>query len=227
MSSRAIVFGAGGALGSTICQHLESSHVEVLRASRKESRGTGWLSLATPDWPNEIEPRSVNQVIWAQGLNAEGSILNSGVDQLESLFEANVLFIAQTLRALIDRNVFEQPARLVIVSSVWQQTARNEKLAYVTTKAALSGLVRSLVIDLGPLNISVNAVLPGVVETPMSRKFLTAEQIRDLEGSTPNGQLVSPDEVAHVCTWLSSPMSSGVNGQFITVDGGWNEVRYV
>jgi len=227
MNSRAIVFGAGGALGSTICQHLESNHVDVLRVSRKESRRTGWLSLASPDWPNEIEQRSVNQVIWAQGLNAEGSILNSGVDQLKSLFEANVLFIAQTLRALLDRNVFEQPARLVIVSSVWQQTARDEKLAYVTTKAALSGLVRSLVIDLGPLEISVNAVLPGVVETPMSRKFLSAEQIRDLERSTPKGHLVSPDEVAHVCMWLSSSMSSGVNGQFITVDGGWNEVRYV
>ena len=166
-------------------------------------------------------------MVWAHGVNAEGSIKDSGVDQLQSLFEANVLFIAQTLRTLLDRDVLAPPARLVIVSSVWQNVARDRKLAYVTTKAALAGLVRSLVADLGEAGISVNAVLPGVVDTPMTREFLTLEQIQGLERDTPTGSLVTAEEVASTCAWLSGPQSSGVNGQFVNVDGGWSEVRHV
>ena len=227
MSDRVIVFGASGAIGSAVCSRLEMDHVEVLRATRQATQQVGWLSTGWPDWAGHIEARSVNRVVWAHGVNAEGSIRDSGVEQLQTLFEANVLFIVQTLRALLDREAFTRTARLVIVSSVWQHTARNRKLAYVTTKAALSGLVRSLVADLGEAGISVNAVLPGVVDTPMTREFLTLEQIHGLERETPTGNLVTADEVASTCAWLSSPQSSGVNAQFITVDGGWSEVRHV
>lgn len=227
LSNRALVFGARGTIGSAICHQLEADNVEVLRVSRRDTDENGWLSMATSDWSQKIDRQSISQAIWAQGMNAEGNILDNGVDQIPVLFEANVMFIVRTLRELLAQDVFERPARLVIISSVWQQTARKEKMAYVTTKAALAGLVRSLLADLGPLGISVNAVLPGVVDSPMSRAFLTVDQIGSLEGQTPAGILVTPEEVARVSAWLGSPKSSGVNGQFITVDGGWNEVRNV
>ena len=227
MTDRALVFGASGALGSAVCRRLEADEVEVVRVTRQAAQQPGWLSAGVPDWADSLEARSVNRVVWAHGVNAEGSIKDSGVDQLQSLFEANVLFIAQTLRTLLDRDVLAPPARLVIVSSVWQNVARDRKLAYVTTKAALAGLVRSLVADLGEAGISVNAVLPGVVDTPMTREFLTLEQIQGLERDTPVGSLVTAEEVASTCAWLSSPQSSGVNGQFVSVDGGWSEVRHV
>ncbi len=227
MTDRALVFGASGALGSAVCRRLEADQVDVVRVTRQAAQQPGWLSAGQPDWALHLEPRSVKRVVWAHGVNAEGSIKDSGVDQLQSLFEANVLFIAQTLRTLLDRDVLAPPARLVIVSSVWQNVARDRKLAYVTTKAALAGLVRSLVADLGEAGISVNAVLPGVVDTPMTREFLTLEQIQGLERDTPMGSLVTADEVASTCAWLSSPMSAGVNGQFVNVDGGWSEVRHV
>ena len=227
MTDRALVFGASGALGSAVCRRLEADQVDVVRVTRQVTQHSGWLSAGTPDWADHLEARSVNRIVWAHGVNAEGGIKDSGVEQLQTLFEANVVYIAQTLRTLLDRDVFARPARLVIVSSVWQHTARNRKLAYVTSKAALAGLVRSLVADLGETDISVNAVLPGVVDTPMTREFLTVDQIGGLEQDTPTGHLVTADEVASTCAWLSSAQSSGVNGQFITVDGGWSEVRHV
>jgi 3-oxoacyl-[acyl-carrier protein] reductase len=227
VSDRAIVFGASGALGSAVCLRLEVDQVDVVRVTRQATERPGWLSMSESDWADHLGARSVNRIIWAHGLNAEGSITDSGVEQLQTLFEANVLFIARTLRTLLDRDVLTSPARLVIVSSVWQNSARDRKLAYVTTKAALAGLVRSLVADLGPSGVSVNAVLPGVVDTPMTREFLTLDQIHGLERDTPTGSLVTGDEVANACAWLSSRMSSGVNGQFVSVDGGWSDVRHV
>ncbi len=227
MTDCAVVFGAGGSLGSAICRHLDADQVKVFRVTRKKFQHPGWLSMTDPKWTDQLQPRAVNRVIWAHGINAEGGILDSGVEQLQTLFEANVLFIAKTLRELLDRDSLARPARLVVVSSVWQYMARDRKLAYATTKSALSGLVRSLVADLGSFDISINAVLPGVVDTPMTREFLTEEQIHRLEGDTPTGNLVKPEEVANLCVWLSSSMSSGVNGQFVSVDGGWSNIRYV
>lgn len=227
MNERAIVFGASGALGAGVCETLESEGVEVIRATRNRQVATGWLSTADAHWAEGLEARSINRVIWAQGANAEGSIHDQGVAQLEELFEANVMFIARTLETIINRKALTPEARIVIVSSVWQNTARERKLAYVTTKASLAGLVRALAIDLGPDGISVNAVLPGVVDTPMTREFLTEKQIDNLKNETPTGQLVGIEDVARTCVWLSSPSSSGVNGQFICVDGGWSGARYV
>jgi NAD(P)-dependent dehydrogenase (short-subunit alcohol dehydrogenase family) len=165
--------------------------------------------------------------VWAQGANAAGSIWDDGPAQMLDLFEANVLYVVDTLKLLLDAAAFAPGARVVVVSSVWQNVARDSKLAYATSKAAVAGLVRSLVADLGPLGISVNAVLPGVVDTPMTRQFLSSEQIQGLEAETPIGRLVSPEEVAQACVWLSSPLSSGISGQFLAVDGGWSGVRRV
>ena len=227
MTDSAIVFGARGALGSAICSRLTAEDVAVSRATRAPATQSGWLGTSQPDWANAIAQTSVNRVIWAQGANAEGGIADAGVEQLAPLFEANVLYIATTLRALLDREALAPRARLVIVSSVWQSTARSGKLAYATTKAALAGLVRSLVADMGPAGLSVNAVLPGVVDTPMTRQFLSPEQVQRLQRDTPLGELVSADNVARTCAWLSSPASAGVNGQFVTVDAGWSVVRHV
>jgi len=227
MSDRALVFGASGALGSAVCSHLRSVDVEVIPASRQGPKTPGDLSTAQPGWAAQLAPKSVTRAIWAQGANASGGILDDGPSQMVELFEANVLFIVSTVKELLDAEVLAEGARLVVVSSVWQETARDRKLAYVTSKAALAGLVRSLVADLGPIGISVNAVLPGVVDTPMTRRFLSEVQVRSLESETPIGRLVTAEEVARTCAWLSGSESAGISGQFVVVDGGWSSVRHV
>jgi 3-oxoacyl-[acyl-carrier protein] reductase len=75
------------------------------------------------------------------------------------------------------------------------------------------------------LGIRVNAVLPGVIDTPMTRKALSTEAINRIERETPFGKLVSEDELASVVSWLLSRESQGVLGQFIQVDNGWTNVK--
>jgi len=227
MPERAIVFGAAGTIGSAICEQLEADSVTVVRATRSGVEVTGWVCTSHADWPDRLPQQGLSRAVWAQGANAEGSILDAGPDQLHELLEANVEYVVRTVRSLLDARALSTHARLVIVSSVWQKTARANKLAYATSKAAVGGLVRSLAADLGPLGISVNAVLPGPVDGPMTRAFLSPERIERLERSTPLQRLVSANEVARACAWLSSPDSRGVNAEFLTVDGGWSGVRDV
>jgi NAD(P)-dependent dehydrogenase (short-subunit alcohol dehydrogenase family) len=73
----------------------------------------------------------------------------------------------------------------------------------------------------------MNAVLPGVVDTPMTRANLDQTQISNIEKQTPTKSLVTSEEVAKAVNWLASAQSSGINGQFIRVDNGWSQIRAI
>jgi NAD(P)-dependent dehydrogenase (short-subunit alcohol dehydrogenase family) len=144
---------------------------------------------------------------------------------LREALEANVTFIHSTFRELHRHRVLAASCRTVVLSSVWEKFGRDNKFAYMVSKAALAGLVKSLAIDFADQGVTCNAVLPGVVDSPMTRANLTATQLRRIRQSTPGGQLVTADEVAQIVVWLISPSSLGIQGESIVVDRGWSSAR--
>jgi hypothetical protein len=93
------------------------------------------------------------------------------------------------------------------------------------TKAALSGLVLSAAADLAGDGHLINAVLPGALDTPMTRKNLAAAQIGTLSSATGFGRLPALGDVASLVLFLCSPQNSGITGQFIAADLGFSNVR--
>ena len=85
--------------------------------------------------------------------------------------------------------------------------------------------MRAAALDLAPLGVLVNAVLPGVVETPMTRAMLTAEQIAGFERATGADRMVAPNDVAAVVAYLASGRNTGMTGQSVTVDLGFTVGR--
>jgi hypothetical protein len=153
--------------------------------------------------------------------------LADGREPFTAMLEANLLYIADTLAELVRRDCVADGGSLVMLSSIWQELSRTAKSAYIVSKAAVGGLVRAAATDLGPRGVRVNAVLPGVIDTPMTRANLSAEQIAGVASSTPLGRLVTPIEVADVVIWLLGPGSRGVTGASIPVDGGWGQTHAV
>lgn len=224
---RYLVFGANGYLGSAICKELENCGHEVVQIVRGPAIG-GQVSLDDSNWLAQVtESGAFNGAVWAQGANSSGGVLEEDEDNIRRIFDANVMFIASTLRGLVENAVFCVPARTVILSSVWQHAARPKKLAYILAKSAISGLVPSLAVDLADHGISVNAVLPGVVESPMAVSNLSQEQLDEFRNESMGGELATSSDVARVTRWLLSPDSKGLNAQSLTVDHGWSKVRYV
>jgi enoyl-[acyl-carrier protein] reductase III len=92
------------------------------------------------------------------------------------------------------------------------------------SKAALEALVRYLAVELAPKNIMVNAVSPGLVETDALRHFDAAQEAGLIDRAvslTPAGRAISPEDIAGVVAFLSSPAASMIRGQVILVDGGY------
>jgi len=226
--SLTLVFGTSGHLGNVIQNHLESENFDLKGVSRKNTKGK-FLKLESKldieSW--KIDKESITGVVWAQGLNANDSIESFDNNTFNEIIDANITYIINTLNWMLESNFISNGARLVIISSVWEKTSRPNKLSYSVSKSALSGLVKSLAIDLAKKQISVNAVLPGVIDSPMTHKNLTQDQISRIIQGTPLGKLISAEMVANVCSFLLSEKSTGITGQSILVDGGWANSRFI
>ncbi len=113
---------------------------------------------------------------------------------------------------------------IVSISSPGANRVLPDYVAVGASKAAIESLTRYLAVELAEMNISVNAVSPGIVETDALKHFSAlAEQdvIKKAIAATPAGRLVTPEDVAEVVAFLCTPAASMIRGQVITVDGGY------
>ena len=141
------------------------------------------------------------------------------------IYKANCHYIVETLQFLLESELLVSPARLCVISSIWQTVARQEKLSYTMSKAALQGLVLSASIDLAGDGHLINAVLPGALDTPMTRENLRPEQISKLLSSTKFNRLPSLHDVTSLVMFLCSTENTGITGQFVAADLGFSRVH--
>jgi NAD(P)-dependent dehydrogenase (short-subunit alcohol dehydrogenase family) len=166
-------------------------------------------------------------VVWAGGINYNDSVSTFNEEKFLNIVDANLTFNLKTLQMLHNANALRKGASLVFISSIWNQLARQNKLSYSLSKAAISSAIKSIAIDLGEFEIRANSVAPGVLLNEMTFRNLTEVQINKIRTETPLGELTTLDEVSNVVCWLLSPESSGLTGQTIVVDKGWSFSRYV
>ena len=108
---------------------------------------------------------------------------------------------------------------IINVSSLNGLAANVNTSAYTTSKFALRGLTKSAALDLGPLGIRVNAILPGVIRTPMV-SYIVDEYEERLASGLPLGRIGEPMDVASAALFLASDDSAWVSGLDLTIDGG-------
>lgn len=169
----------------------------------------------------------LDAVVWAQGTNVNDSVLEFDLAAHLEVLNANCVFVAATLAELLRMNLLRDGARLCVISSIWQTIARERKFSYTVSKAALAGLVHSAAADLASRGMLINAVLPSVTDTAMTRAMLNQEQIDRFTSATGFERLTSLDDVASTVVFLCSERNTGVTGQSIAVDLGYTTVRRV
>jgi len=118
-------------------------------------------------------------------------------------------------RALADRG-----GVMVFVASVSGLTSAPNHAAYGVAKAGLMSLVRTAAVELGPANVRVNAVAPGVVWTPRVSEYLGDDGRARNEANTPLRRIAEPADIAAPILFLCSDLAAFVTGQTLVVDGG-------
>jgi 3-oxoacyl-[acyl-carrier protein] reductase len=130
----------------------------------------------------------------------------------------SALWLAQALTPGMTRRGF---GRIVfIVSDTFWAPPSPELLAYVASKGAILGIMRTLAVSLGPDGIAVSAVAPGLTDTPGSRTVNTDEQFDAAVGRQALKRRLTPDDTAAAVAYLASDAAAAMTGQMLCVDGG-------
>ena len=104
------------------------------------------------------------------------------------------------------------------ISSIWGQTGASCEAAYSAAKAGLIGLTKALAREAAP-DVRVNAIAPGVIETPMLKEY-NEEDLEALRAGIPLGRLGKPEDVARSAAFMMSDAASYITGQVLAVNGG-------
>jgi 3-oxoacyl-[acyl-carrier protein] reductase len=156
------------------------------------------------------------------GVNTRLKALELPDRPLREMFDTNLYGVFVTCQ-VFGPLLFARPGgRVVITSSVAAIHGMDVRAAYTATKAGLSGLVRSLAIEWGPKGVTVNAVGPGVIETPLTKAYMDEypERVTATIANTPLRRLGTPEDVADVVAFLASDGARFITGQTVYVDGG-------
>jgi len=228
---RCVVVGGTAGIGLAVARHLSSCGARVVITGRRDATELAAGFAATAVAMDVSDPDSV-----AVGFDAVDDVfdtidclvLNAGIDAetgpiddhdlaaFEHVLDVNTIGLARAMHHGIRRVV--DGGSVIVTSSPAGSVAVPGMAAYSASKAALDMLIRAWAIDLGPRQIRVNGVLPGIVESEMeSESSPSVELIRRM---TANGRYRTADEMAPVFHFLASPASVTLTGSLVGAHDG-------
>ena len=153
------------------------------------------------------------------GIARQGLFQELSEAELKEIFDVNFFGACYLTQAFLPGMISRQSGVILNVSSMWGITGASCEVAYSASKAALIGLTKSLAKEVGPSNIRVNAVAPGVIMTDMMKGYSEADLNR-LREETPLCRLGRPEDVSSLLVYLASDGASFITGQVVSTDGG-------
>lgn len=154
------------------------------------------------------------------GVRIVKSFLDHSDDDWNTMIATNLTGPFLCARAVVPFMKQARKGRIINTASIASFVGRPNRVAYVSAKAGLLGMTRAMAIDLGPMGITVNALAPGSINSPMN-----ASQAGDAENDwgkeTPMKRWGVPEDIANAAVFLALDESSYITGAEIKVDGGW------
>lgn len=242
----ALVTGAGRGIGRAISERLSAEglrvaltarNVDELTTTAKACAGETLVLPADITDPAAVEALftrieqewgPVNVVVANAGAGTSASLAKTTDEQWERMLDLNLTAPFRCIRRAVPSMVKQGDGRIVVIASVAAKVGEPYISAYTASKHGLLGLVRSAAAELALTGVTVNAVCPSYVETPMTAETVSGISRRTgrsedearaiLAGKQPIGRLIRPEEVADV-VWLCIG-NGAITGQGINVDGG-------
>jgi 3-oxoacyl-[acyl-carrier protein] reductase len=153
------------------------------------------------------------------GIGTSGVLTLMPDERVEALVRLNTIAPILMTKYVLRSMMVEGTGRVINMASIVASTGYSGLAAYSATKAALLGFTRSLAREVGPLNITVNAIAPGFIDTDMT-EALDAGQREQIARRSALKRMAGADDVAHAVLYLLSDSARNITGVTLTVDAG-------
>ncbi len=248
---RAVVTGAGRGIGRCIALALAQAGANVAVTARTqveieqlvaEIRAMDRQSLAITCDVTDPEQVKYMATTLIEGLGGIDILVNNAgnagshkflnhPDELwHRMLSINLTSVYYVTKAFVPAMIEQRYGRIINIASLASRVGGSYIAAYTAAKHGVLGLTRALAVELLPYNITVNAICPGYVNTPMTdasvsniaaRTGMPESKAREiLETTSPQKRLIEPEEVAAIAVFLAQDVNKGITGQAINVDGG-------
>ncbi|AXC09980.1 3-oxoacyl-[acyl-carrier protein] reductase [Acidisarcina polymorpha] len=197
-------------------------HAEAVHADLSTLEGTKTLVESVSTVFGGKFGGCVDILVNNAGTAEYGPFLESSEDSYDKHYDLNVRSMISLTKALAPRMIEAKWGRIINIGSRLGEGAPVAGLAiYVSTKFAVHGFTRALSRELGATGVTVNSVQPGAIDTEMSPDDggPAAQMMKKLMSV---GRFGRPEEIASAVAFIASPDSAFINGENLTVDGGWN-----
>ncbi|HOZ82146.1 MAG TPA: 3-oxoacyl-ACP reductase FabG [Bacteroidia bacterium] len=233
----AIITGAGKGIGKAIAERLSADGfyvalVDVDQAAMEEAvaiigadKATGYLVDITNE--NQVKAlfenienakNKIDLLVNNAGIIRDNLIWNLSANDFDAVINVNLKGTWLMCREAAIRMKQQKYGCIVnIASRAWLGNAGQTN--YSASKAGIIGLTRSLALEMGRHNVSVNAIAPGLIDTPLTQK-LDKDVLDKLIQAQPSRSMGKPEDIANVVSFLASEKTSFMTGQTIYVDGG-------
>ena len=228
----AIVTGGGSGIGQAVANRLRADGLNVAILDLTPSDETysytadvtdrAAVDAALDEIRGVLGPVTV--LVNAAGLERFKRFTDIEFSDWQRVIDVNLNGVFHCVQAVLPDMVEAGWGRIVNISSSSTHSGQPYMAPYVAAKSAVNGLTKSLALEYGPSGITVNAVPPGFIDTPMLRKseergFVVVQKNID---STPVRRIGRPEDIAAACAFLISEEAGYITGQILGVNGGRN-----
>ena len=163
---------------------------------------------------------SVEVLVNNAGISELSLFTDISEEQWDRMMNINCKSVFLCTKEVLPDMISEKRGVIVNISSMWGQVGASCEVHYSASKAAVIGMTKALAKEVGPSNIRVNCVAPGVIETDMMAGFSESVK-KELAEDTPLMRLGTPEDVAEVVRFLASDAAAFLTGQIIGANGGF------
>ncbi|MGV0677308.1 SDR family NAD(P)-dependent oxidoreductase [Mycolicibacterium fortuitum] len=229
----AVVTGGGSGIGAAIAARLRADGLNVAILDLQQSDDefahvadvTDRAAVDTALNAVRAQLGPISVLVNAAGLDCFKRFTDVSFDKWQQIIDVNLNGVFHCVQAVLPDMLEAGWGRIVNISSSSTHSGQPFMSPYVAAKSAVNGLTKSLALELGPSGITVNAVPPGFIDTPMLRKAEGKGFLGDTEKQieqTPVRRMGKPEDIAAACAFFVSEEASYITGQILGVNGGRN-----
>jgi len=192
---------------------LQGKNIEIFKADvsvREEVKGLIQFTLD--------KFGSIDVLINNAGISQTKLFTDITDDDWEKMIKTNLTSVFYCSQEVMPIMIKNKSGLIINISSIWGITGGSCEVHYSATKAGINGFTKALAKELGPSNIRVNAIAPGIIYTDMCNEY-TKEELNEIKQQIPLERIGEPTEIAKCVKWLIEDKYT--TGQIISINGGW------